>query len=218
VQPPDNSASLPAWVWPRAAYIHVPFCAHHCGYCDFAIATGKDHLIELYLDALAAAITPKTRLLLINTPHNPTGKVYSLKELEFIAAACREFDVLAITDEIYEHLVYRSEHISIATLEGMRERTVTISGLSKTYSVTGWRLAYAIAPPALTTAIRKVHDFVTVGAPHPLQVAAATALAFPDQYYVCPLYTFDAADDPLCVDFGGRVRIYNKITIKYASS
>jgi len=135
-------------------------------------------------DQLRQAFSPRTRAIVINTPHNPTGKVYSLKELEFIAAACREFDVLAITDEIYEHLVYRGEHISIATLEGMRERTVTISGLSKTYSVTGWRLAYAIAPPVMTNAIRKVHDFVTVGAPHPLQVAAATALAFPDQYYL----------------------------------
>lgn len=135
-------------------------------------------------EQLRRAFSPRTRAIVINTPHNPTGKVYTRDELEFIAAACREFDVLAITDEIYEHLVYRGEHISIATLEGMRERTVTISGLSKTYSVTGWRLAYAIAPPAMTNAIRKVHDFVTVGAPHPLQVAAATALAFPDQYYV----------------------------------
>jgi len=135
-------------------------------------------------DQLRRAFSPRTRAIVINTPHNPTGKVYSRRELEFIAAACREFDVLAITDEIYEHLVYRDEHISIATLDGMRERTVTISGLSKTYSVTGWRLAYAIAPPSMTNAIRKVHDFVTVGAPHPLQVAAATALAFPDTYYV----------------------------------
>ena len=135
-------------------------------------------------ERLREAITRRTRAIVINTPHNPTGKVYSRDELEFIASVCREFDLLAITDEIYEHLVYRGEHVSIATLEGMRERTVTISGLSKTYSVTGWRLAYAIAPAAMTNAIRKVHDFVTVGAPHPLQVAAATALAFPDQYYV----------------------------------
>ncbi len=135
-------------------------------------------------DQLRTAFTARTRAIVINTPHNPTGKVYTRQELAFIADLCREFDVLAITDEIYEHLVYRGEHISIATLDGMRDRTVTISGLSKTYSVTGWRLAYAIAPPAMTNAIRKVHDFVTVGAPHPLQVAAATALAFPDQYYV----------------------------------
>jgi aminotransferase len=135
-------------------------------------------------DRLQKAFTPRTRAIVINTPHNPTGKVYSREELAFIAGLCQEFDVLAITDEIYEHLVYRGEHISIATLDGMRDRTITISGLSKTYSVTGWRLAYAIAPAVMTNAIRKVHDFVTVGAPHPLQVAAATALAFPDQYYV----------------------------------
>jgi aminotransferase len=135
------------------------------------------------LEQLRSTFSERTRAIIINTPHNPTGKVYSRAELEAIAALCREFDVLAITDEIYEHLVYRGDHISIGTLEGMRERTVTISGLSKTYSVTGWRLAYAIAPPAITNAIRKVHDFVTVGAPHPLQVAAATALRFPESYY-----------------------------------
>jgi aminotransferase len=133
---------------------------------------------------LRRAFTARTRAIIINTPHNPTGKVYRRAELELIAGLCQEFDALAITDEIYEHLVYHGEHVSLATLPGMRERTVTISGLSKTYSVTGWRLAYAIAPPAITNAIRKVHDFVTVGAPHPLQVAATTALRFPDAYYV----------------------------------
>jgi len=135
-------------------------------------------------DQLRKAFTSKTRAIIINTPHNPTGKVYGADELAFIAGLCQEFDALAITDEIYEHLVYSGEHISIAMLDGMRERTVTINGLSKTYSVTGWRLAYAIAPAEMTNAIRKVHDFVTVGAPHPLQVAAATALGFPDEYYV----------------------------------
>jgi L-glutamine---4-(methylsulfanyl)-2-oxobutanoate aminotransferase len=135
-------------------------------------------------EQLRRAFNRKTRAIIINTPHNPTGKVYTRDELTFIAGLCQEHDTLAITDEIYEHLVYRGEHISIAGLAGMRERTVTINGLSKTYSVTGWRLAYAIAPPDITNAIRKVHDFVTVGAPHPLQVAAATALRFPDQYYV----------------------------------
>jgi aspartate/methionine/tyrosine aminotransferase len=135
-------------------------------------------------EQLRRAFNSKTRAIIINTPHNPTGKVYTRDELAFIAGLCQEHDALAITDEIYEHLVYRGEHISIAGLPGMRERTVTINGLSKTYSVTGWRLAYAIAPPDITNAIRKVHDFVTVGAPHPLQVAAATALRFPDRYYV----------------------------------
>jgi aminotransferase len=133
---------------------------------------------------LRRSFSARTRAIVINTPHNPTGKVYSRAELEQIASLCQEFDTIAITDEIYEHLVYRGEHVSMATLPGMRDRTVTISGLSKTYSVTGWRLAYAIAPPVMTNAIRKVHDFLTVGAPHPLQVAAATALRFKDQYYV----------------------------------
>ena len=141
-------------------------------------------------DRLRSAFNKRTRAIIINTPHNPTGKVYSREELSFIAGLCREFDVIAITDEIYEHLVYRGEHISIATLEGMQDRTVTINGLSKTYSVTGWRLAYAIAPAEMTNAIRKVHDFVTVGAPHPLQVAAATALRFPEQYYVDLLHAY----------------------------
>ena len=135
-------------------------------------------------DQLRRCFNARTRAIIINTPHNPTGKVYRREELKIIADLCQEFDALAITDEIYEHLVYRGEHVAIASLDGMRERTVTISGLSKTYSVTGWRLAYTIAPAEMTNAIRKVHDFVTVGAPHPLQVAAATALAFPDQYYV----------------------------------
>jgi aspartate/methionine/tyrosine aminotransferase len=135
-------------------------------------------------EQLRRSFTARTRAIIINTPHNPTGKVYSRAELTVIAHLCQEFDALAITDEIYEHLVYRGEHVAIAGLDGMRERTVTISGLSKTYSVTGWRLAYTLAPAEMTNAIRKVHDFVTVGAPHPLQVAAATALAFPDQYYV----------------------------------
>jgi aminotransferase len=138
---------------------------------------------EFDREQLRAAFTPRTRAIIINTPHNPTGKVYTRDELAYIASLCREFEALAITDEIYEHLVYRGEHISMATLDGMAERTITINGLSKTYSVTGWRLAYAIAPADITNAIRKVHDFVTVGAPHPLQVAAATALRFPDEYY-----------------------------------
>lgn len=135
-------------------------------------------------DRLRGLFNARTRAIIINTPHNPTGKVYNREELAFIAGLCKEFDTLAITDEIYEHLVYRGEHVSIANLDGMRERTVTINGLSKTYSVTGWRLAYTLAPADITNAIRKVHDFVTVGAPHPLQVAAATALRFPDEYYL----------------------------------
>ena len=134
-------------------------------------------------DELTAVFGPRTKAIVINTPNNPTGKVFSRDELSFIAGLCQKWDALAITDEIYEHLVYEGEHISIATLPGMAERTITISGLSKTYSVTGWRLGYAIASPTLTNAIRKVHDFLTVGAPAPLQRAACTALKFEDAYY-----------------------------------
>ena len=132
---------------------------------------------------LRSAFNERTRAIVVNTPHNPTGKVFSRTELELIAGLCQTHDAIAITDEIYEHLVYRGEHISMATLPGMADRTVTISGASKTYSVTGWRVGWLIAPAALSDGIRKVHDFLTVGAAHPLQVAVATALAFPDAYY-----------------------------------
>ncbi|HLI61836.1 MAG TPA: aminotransferase class I/II-fold pyridoxal phosphate-dependent enzyme [Terriglobales bacterium] len=135
-------------------------------------------------DELAAAFSERTKAIIINTPHNPTGKVFSRAELELIAQLCRRFDTLAITDEIYEHIIYDGgRHISIGSLEGMGDRTVTISGLSKTYSITGWRLAYAIASERLTSAIRKVHDFLTVGAPHPLQEAGAFALRLPESFY-----------------------------------
>jgi aspartate/methionine/tyrosine aminotransferase len=133
---------------------------------------------------LRRAFNGKTRAIVVNTPHNPTGKVYSHAELELIAQLCIEHDAIAITDEIYEHLVYRGRHISLATLPGMRERTITISGASKTYSVTGWRIGWLIAPPQLSAGIRKVHDFLTVGAAHPLQVAIATALELPPSFYV----------------------------------
>lgn len=135
-------------------------------------------------DELRAAFGPRTRAIVLNTPNNPTGKVFSRDELRSIADLCIEWNCLAITDEIYEHLTYDGfEHISMATLPGMRERTVTINGLSKTYSVTGWRVGYVIAPPAMTDAIRKVHDFLTVGAAAPLQAAGAIAMQLPDSYY-----------------------------------
>jgi L-glutamine---4-(methylsulfanyl)-2-oxobutanoate aminotransferase len=134
-------------------------------------------------DELADAFRPNTKAIVINTPHNPTGKVFSHDELSFISELCQKWDVVAVTDEIYEHLVYQGRHISITTLPGMAERTVTISGVSKTYSVTGWRIGWAIASPNITDAIRKVHDFLTVGAPAPLQYAAAAALGFNDAYY-----------------------------------
>jgi len=135
-------------------------------------------------DELRDAFNDRTRAIVVNTPHNPTGKVYSQAELNLIARLCQEHEAIAITDEIYERLVYSGRHISIATLPGMAERTITISGASKTYSVTGWRIGWLIAPPSLTAAIRKVHDFLTVGAAHPLQIAIAEALEFPPSFYV----------------------------------
>ena len=135
-------------------------------------------------DELASAFNARTRAVIINTPNNPTGKVFSRDELSFIAQLCVKHDALAITDEIYEHIIYDgAPHLSIATLPGMNERTITISGLSKTFSVTGWRLGWCIAPEEITNGIRRVHDFLTVGAPHPLQLAGAAALELPPSYY-----------------------------------
>jgi aminotransferase len=133
--------------------------------------------------ALRAAITPKSRALVLNSPHNPTGHVFSRSELDAIAKVCIEHNLLVFTDDPYEYIIFSGEHIPIATLPGMRERTVTISSLSKTFSITGWRLGYAIAPEEATSAIRKVHDFLTVGAPAPLQDAAAIGYGFDDSYY-----------------------------------
>ncbi len=133
---------------------------------------------------LRAAFDRHTKAIIVNTPNNPTGKVFTRGELELIRDLCVEFDVLAITDEIYEHILYDgTKHISMASLAGMEERTITINGMSKTYSVTGWRVGWTIAPPTITDAIRKVHDFLTVGAPAPLQEAGASALGLPDSYY-----------------------------------
>jgi len=133
---------------------------------------------------LKGAFNHRTRAIIINTPNNPTGRVFSREEMEFIARLCRKWDVLAVTDEIYEHILYDgNSHCSMAALSGMRDRTVTINALSKTYSVTGWRVGYVIAAPELTQGIRKVHDFLTVGAPAPLQEAGARALALPRKYY-----------------------------------
>jgi aspartate/methionine/tyrosine aminotransferase len=135
-------------------------------------------------DELDALFNNRTRAVILNTPNNPTGKVFTRRELEMIAGLCRKWDVTAITDEIYEHIIYEGrEHISIANLEGMRDRTITINAASKTFSVTGWRVGYAVAAPPLTSAIRKVHDFLTVGAPAPLQEAVAAAMRFDDSYY-----------------------------------
>lgn len=135
-------------------------------------------------DELRKAFGPNTKAIILNTPNNPTGRVLRREELQLVADLCIEHNVLAITDEIYEHILYSDcPHISLATLPGMAERTVTISGLSKTFSVTGWRLGYCIAPAKITAGIRKTHDFLTVGAPHPLQMAGVAALHLPQAYY-----------------------------------
>lgn len=139
---------------------------------------------SLDLDELRDAFTDRTKAIIINTPNNPTGKVFTRDELAVIAELCIKHDSIAIADEIYEHIIYVDEpHVSIATLAGMEDRTITIGGLSKTFSMTGWRLGYCIAPEDLTNGIRKVHDFLTVGAAHPLQVAGAAAMRLPDSYF-----------------------------------
>lgn len=153
----------------------------------------------LDLDRVAAAFSPRTRAIIVNTPGNPTGRVLTRAELEGIAALCIRHDAYAITDEIYEHIRYDGVHIPIATLPGMRERTITISGASKTFSVTGWRVGWIIAPPGPTDAIRKVHDFLTVGSPAPLQEAVAIALESCDAAFYRSLATdYRGRRDLLC--------------------
>lgn len=139
-------------------------------------------------EELRAAFNPRTKAVILCNPNNPTGKVFTRDEMEFVASLCREFDALCFTDEIYEHILFPREgrevsHISMAQLEGMRDRTVVVNSMSKTYSVTGWRVGYVIAPPDITGAVRKVHDFLTVGAAAPLQRAGAYALRLPQSYY-----------------------------------
>jgi aminotransferase len=164
---------------------------------DTIISGAKPRFVPLYRtdegfvfdrDELRAAFNEKTKAIIICNPNNPTGKVFTRDEMEFIAGLCKEFDALCFTDEIYEHILYDNdgvppEHICMATLDGMRDRTVVVNSLSKTYSVTGWRVGYCIAPPDVTHAIRKVHDFLTVGAANPLQHAGAYALSLPPSYY-----------------------------------
>jgi len=158
---------------------------------DTIISGAVPHTVTLYPPdwifdeaELRDAFNERTRGIVINTPNNPTGKVFSRDELEMIATLCRKWDAIAISDEIYEHIIYDGQqHVPIATLDGMADRTITLNGLSKTYSVTGWRVGWTISPPSLTGAIRKVHDFLTVGAPAPLQEAGAVALGFAEDYY-----------------------------------
>lgn len=147
---------------------------------------------------LSGAFNGNTKAVIINTPNNPTGKVFSREELQEIAALCIKWDCIAITDEVYEHILYDGErHISIASLEGMAERTVTINSISKTYSVTGWRVGWALSSAEITNRIRKVHDFLTVGAPTPFQKAAAFALNMPDDYYIRLQTFYESARDLL---------------------
>lgn len=158
---------------------------------DADLCSAQRRYVKLYppewkfdLGELRAAFSPKTKAIILNTPHNPTGKVFTSDELMQISGLCLEFDALCITDEIYEHITYGgARHIPMAVLPWMRDRTVTVSSASKTYSVTGWRVGWVVAPPEITASIRKVHDFLTVGAPAPLQYAVAEALALPDSYF-----------------------------------
>jgi aminotransferase len=176
----------------------VIFDPYYENYMPDAIISGaRPRFVPLYRaeagfvfdrEELRAAFNEKTKAIIICNPNNPTGKVFTRDELDLIAGLCKEFDALCFTDEIYEHITYETDgvrppHISMATLDGMRERTVVVNSMSKTYSVTGWRVGYCIAPPEITHAIRKVHDFLTVGAANPLQHAGAYALNLPPSYY-----------------------------------
>jgi aminotransferase len=150
------------------------------------------------LDELAAAFNDKTKAIILCNPNNPTGTVFSRADLEAIAALCQKWDVIAITDEIYEHIIYDGlRHVALAGLEGMRERAVTISGMSKTYAVTGWRVGTILAPRRLTAAFRQVHDFVAIGAAAPLQAAGAVAYRFPRPYYAQLSADYQARRDRL---------------------
>jgi len=153
---------------------------------------------------LRAAFTSRTRAIILNSPNNPTGKVFSRGELEYIAGLCQEFDCLAITDEIYEHILYDGAvHVPIMSLPGMRDRSILVNSMSKTYSVTGWRVGWVLASPDLTDSIRKVHDFLTVGAPAPLQEAVATAMdTLPGEYYVGMAQAYRHRRDLLCGALG----------------
>lgn len=150
-------------------------------------------------DELAAAFNEKTKAIVLCNPNNPTGTVFTRAELEQVAALCRKWDVLAITDEIYEHILYDGRpHVALASLDGMRDRTITVGGMSKTYSVTGWRIGTILAPPHLTHAFRRVHDYVSIGAAAPLQAAGAVAYRLPREYYDQLAADYQARRDKLC--------------------
>jgi N-succinyldiaminopimelate aminotransferase len=149
-------------------------------------------------DQLRGAITGRTRMVLLNSPHNPTGKVFSRAELELVAGVCREHDLIAVTDEVYEHLVYDGEHMPLATLPDMAERTVTISSLGKTFSVTGWKVGWASGPAELVAGVRAAKQYLSFSGGTPLQHAGAAALAMPDAFYGGLAEAFRAKRDRLC--------------------
>jgi len=155
------------------------------------------------LGELEETITARTRAIVLNSPQNPTGKVFSRDELESIARLCRDRDVVCITDEVYEHLVYEGRHVPMATLPGMRERTITISSFGKTFSLTGWKVGWAAAPPPLTAAVRAAHQFVTFATATPLQYAAASALDAPKSYYDELLASYRGKRDYLSSELAG---------------
>jgi len=183
------AASLLAVVDPgEEVVVFEPFYENYgadailCGATPVYVPFGPGEPLDI--DRLAEAFSERTRAVIVNDPDNPTGRVLTREELSGIAALCRRWDAWAVTDEIYEHILYEGEHVPMATLPGMAERTITISGASKTFSITGWRIGTVVAPPQVTGAIRKVHDFLTVGAPAPLQEAVARALdEMPPSYY-----------------------------------
>jgi aspartate/methionine/tyrosine aminotransferase len=176
-EPDDEVVILEPWY-----ENYVPDCTMAGVRPRFVPLRGPDYTLDP--GELRAAFNDRTRLILVNTPHNPTGRVFTRAELQTVAQLCQQFGVIAVTDEIYEHILYDGrEHISLASLEGMRERSVTLSGLGKTYAVTGWRVGWAVAAEPLTARIRKVHDYLTVCAPAPFQAAGITALDLPPTYY-----------------------------------
>ena len=184
------SAALMAIVDPGDEIIIIePFHESYVAAASFAGATPRFVALDppnyrLDLDRLRASFNSRTRAILVNTPHNPTGRVLTHSELSGIARLCQEFDSVAITDEIYEHIIYTDiPHIPIASLPGMRERTITVGGFGKTFAVTGWRIGYVCALDPLSTALRTVHDFATICAPSPLQAACVSALELPPAYY-----------------------------------
>jgi N-succinyldiaminopimelate aminotransferase len=154
-------------------------------------------------DTLESAITDRTRLILVNTPHNPTGKVFSRAELEIIADACRRHNLIAVTDEVYEHLVYESPHLSLASLAGMAERTITISSAAKTFSFTGWKVGWACARPELIRAIRTAKQFLTFVNAAPFQYAIAEGLTQSDDYLVEAAQTLRQKRDLLAAGLDG---------------